>query len=223
MELCLSSKIKNYLISLAAVLCMFATYSTSYAASLSFSCITSNDTSGDNCTIGETQLSVDVTDAGSNQVLFTFLNTASGAPSSIEGVYFDDGSLLGIASIDNSSPGVSFSQGAAPPNLPGGNGISPAFLTTAGLLADSDPPPAGNGVNTGEFVGIRFDLQSGKTFGDVIAELANGDLRVGMHVIAIGSGGSESFVNNPVPLPAAVWLFGSGLLGLAGVARRKRA
>jgi len=27
---------------------------------------------------------------------------------------------------------------------------------------------------------------------------------------------------NPVPVPAAVWLFGSGLLGLVGVARRKR-
>lgn len=27
----------------------------------------------------------------------------------------------------------------------------------------------------------------------------------------------------PVPVPAAVWLFGSGLLGLVGVARRKRA
>lgn len=27
--------------------------------------------------------------------------------------------------------------------------------------------------------------------------------------------------SSPVPLPAAVWLFGSGLLGLAGVARRK--
>ena len=26
----------------------------------------------------------------------------------------------------------------------------------------------------------------------------------------------------PVPVPAAVWLFGSGLLGLAGVARRKK-
>jgi hypothetical protein len=25
-----------------------------------------------------------------------------------------------------------------------------------------------------------------------------------------------------VPVPAAVWLFGSGLLGLAGVARRKK-
>ena len=27
---------------------------------------------------------------------------------------------------------------------------------------------------------------------------------------------------NPVPLPAAVWLFGSGLLGLVGIARRKK-
>jgi len=27
----------------------------------------------------------------------------------------------------------------------------------------------------------------------------------------------------PVPVPAAVWLFGSGLLGLIGVARRKKA
>ena len=27
----------------------------------------------------------------------------------------------------------------------------------------------------------------------------------------------------PVPVPAAVWLFGSGLLGLAGIARRKSA
>jgi len=28
---------------------------------------------------------------------------------------------------------------------------------------------------------------------------------------------------NPVPVPAAVWLFGSGLLGLVGVARHKKA
>ena len=44
--------------------------------------------------------------------------------------------------------------------------------------------------------------------------------------------GSMSFVGNPdltaasaavVPLPAAVWFFGSGLLGLIGIARRKKA
>lgn len=28
---------------------------------------------------------------------------------------------------------------------------------------------------------------------------------------------------NPVPVPAAIWLFGSGLLGLVGIARRKKA
>jgi len=28
---------------------------------------------------------------------------------------------------------------------------------------------------------------------------------------------------NPIPIPAAIWLFGSGLLGLIGIARRKKA
>ena len=31
------------------------------------------------------------------------------------------------------------------------------------------------------------------------------------------------YAPTPIPVPAAVWLFGSGLLGLIGVARRKRA
>jgi hypothetical protein len=33
---------------------------------------------------------------------------------------------------------------------------------------------------------------------------------------------ANTFSMTPVPVPAAVWLFGSGLLGLAGVARRKK-
>ena len=32
----------------------------------------------------------------------------------------------------------------------------------------------------------------------------------------------DSYVTAPVPVPAAVWLFGSGLLGLVGIARRKK-
>ena len=189
------------------------------AATLSFDCISDNN-AGD-CLIGETQLSVDVTDAGPGQVLFTFNNVGLDA-SSIADVYFDDGTLLGIASIDNSDPGVAFTQGASPGNLPSGNNATPPFVATAGFTADSDAPAQPNGVNPGESLGITFDLQSGGNFADVLAELANGDLRIGIHVQGYATGGSESFVNNPVPVPAAVWLFGSGLLGLVGIARRKR-
>ena len=44
---------------------------------------------------------------------------------------------------------------------------------------------------------------------------------------SLSAGDSVAFTSNfdvtPVPVPAALWLFGSGLLGLAGVARRKSA
>lgn len=39
---------------------------------------------------------------------------------------------------------------------------------------------------------------------------------------AAGIGLPGSLTVTPVPVPAAVWLFGSGLLGLVGVARRKK-
>ncbi len=35
------------------------------------------------------------------------------------------------------------------------------------------------------------------------------------------SGVNSAIAVNPVPVPAAIWLFGSGLLGLAGIARRR--
>ena len=194
------------------------------AVTIGFGCITNNNAG--NCTIGETQLSVELTDIGSNQVLFTFMNSGSAA-SSIEGVYFDDGTLLGIASLIDADDGVGgdlgvdFSEGASPPNLPGGNSISPAFVTTAGFLADADAPMVPvKGVNPGESLGVIFDLIAGVNFNDTVAALGT-DLRIGVHVIAFDNGGSESFVSTVVPVPAAVWLFGSGLLGLVGVARRR--
>ena len=87
------------------------------AAIYSFNAVTANDVA--DVATGEAQLFVDVTDPGGAQTLFTFFNIGPLA-SSIADVYFDDGALLGIALIDNSDPGVSFSQLAAPPNLPGG-------------------------------------------------------------------------------------------------------
>lgn len=189
-----------------------------------------NNNAGD-AAIGEAQFFVDVTDAGNSQVLFTFTNIGPAA-SSITDVYFDNGSLLGIASIDNSNPGVSFSQDASPPDLPGGDSIDPPFIVTEGFLADSDPPPPTSGVNPGESLGILFDLQPGKTFSDIFVEINIMNpalLRIGIRAQAFAGGGSESFINNTtggglvvIPEPTTIALMSCGLLMLLGVVVRKR-
>jgi len=212
---------KKYALILIAIVLL--TGGPAHAALFGFDNITNNN-AGD-AAIAESQLSVKVTDAGSDQVLFTLLNSGPEA-SSITDVYFDDGSLLAFADLidadDNGGdPGVDFSQGASPPNLPGANNASPPFVTTAGFAFDSDAPTQPNGVNPGEELGILFNLLGSNSFADVIASLTNTSLRIGIHVQGFASGGSESFVNNPVPEPATMLLLGSGLIGLAGFGRKK--
>ena len=68
-----------------------------------FGCITNN---GNGCVALAPQLTVEVTNPGGGQVLFTFRNAGIIA-SSIADVYFDDGTLLGIATIID-GPGVIF-------------------------------------------------------------------------------------------------------------------
>lgn len=176
--------------------------------------------------IGEAQLFVEVSELSAEQVLFTFTNTGSEV-CSVTDIYFDDGALLGIALIDNSCSGVSFSQYATPHNLPGGNNLSPPFQTTQGFSADSDPPVQPNGVNPNEWLGISFDLKSGETYDNVIGNLASGDLRIGIHVQGFDSGwcggsDSESFVNNGVvPEPTTVTLLSAGL-GIVTLLRKRR-
>lgn len=211
---------------LAGAFFLFAVVS-AQALKYTFDNITNNNPS--DAAIGETQFWVEVTDPGANQVLFTFGNTGSEA-SSICDVYFDDGgSLLGIAGFIDADdgvggdPGVDFSQYAYPSNLPGANknNISPPFETTVSLSAGSDPSVQLNGINPGETLGILFDLiQPGQTLDDVIDDLASGDLCIGIHVQGFASKGSENFVS-VVPEPATIVLFGAGLIGLAGLGRKK--
>ena len=196
-----------------------------HAVSMGFDNISGNNAV--DAAIGESQLFVDVTDPGGDQVLFTFFNTGPAA-SSITDIYFDDGGLLGSASLIDADEGiggelgVDFTEFARPRNLPGGNNASPPFVA-AGFSADSDPPVQPNGVNPGESLGILFDLTDTPvgTFDNVIAQLTNGDLRIGLHVQGFDSGGSESFVNTPIPEPHAAVLFAVGAL-VVGTATRRR-
>jgi len=207
-----------------------------HAVTYSFTNLSNNNAT--NAAAGEASLFVDVTDYAAGQVLFTFRNIGPAAMF-IDGVYFDDGALLGISSLidadeNGGDAGVDFTAGsAAPPNMPGGAGID--FQASAGFLADADRPGSGNsGVDLDESLGVIFDLKADLDFSDVIAAielgLANpgvdmeGGLRIGLQVQGFEDGGSEQFVNNgppgeviPLPGPAAL-----GLAGLSPLALRRR-
>src|SRR5262245_3661787 len=184
----------------------------SSAGALGFSCITGNQQ--EDCTIGEAQLQVELTSGpAGNQVSFKFTNTGADA-ASITDVYFDDGAFLdAIASILDGT-GVDFEGGASPSKLPGAKDANPNFV--ADFSADSEPAVEANGVNPGEELTVIFDLDGGVTFQNVVDAIANGSLRVGVHVQGFASEGSESFVtSNNVPEPEVALMFGVGLLGLA--------
>ncbi|MBW2540162.1 MAG: hypothetical protein JRE27_11230, partial [Deltaproteobacteria bacterium] len=194
-----------------------------HATLIGFYNISGNDV--DDAAIGEDQLWVDVTDPGAGQVLFTFGNTGL-EDCSIADVYFDDGTLLKLASLidadeNGGDSGVDFSQDkTSPGNLPAGESIYPFFVTTAGFLADSDSPVQPNGVNPGETLGVMFSLQGSQTYNDTIAALGDGSLRIGIHVQGFASGGSESFVNT-VPDASIMFLLAPSLIALALFSRKK--
>jgi len=218
---------------LAVVALASGTASAAQSTTYSFNNVTTNAVA--NVETGEAQLSVTASEVVGfpDRVAFTFNNSGPNA-SSITDIYFDDGSLLGIASITATSGSVNFSVGATPGNLPSGENID-FHASGSSFTADSNPPVQPNGVNPGESVTITFNLVNGKLYADTIAALnlslahpgvdVTDGLRIGIHVQGFANGGSESFVNvNAVPEPASLATAGLGvLMGLGYAWRRKRA
>ena len=90
------------------------------------------------------------------------------------------------------------------------------FTDTGGSL---QPWSGGTTVNLADTTGWGSDTQLQISFqNDLTAHTEN----AGEYALIQKKQGAIGLVVNPIPVPAAVWLFGSGLVGLGAVARRKR-
>lgn len=174
--------------------------SASPASAFSFGNIVGADTVGDAYV---NDFSFDVTDGGSNNVLFKIANNNTSVPGIYIGsVYFDLGSnpnLLSAFGINSGNTGTVNFQDNGTANMPQSANLSSPWSTD---FAATKQGAASNGVQKGEVLGLSF----AGNYNNVVSALNAGSLRLGLHVQGI-NGGSDTFVssidntqNTPEPL-----------------------
>jgi len=135
------------------------------------------------------------------------------------------GTAQAIGAIDNTwsfggNPGNHYSQTAVTVASASGNS---ATLNMSGWIVNWNGGDINMGQGAPATVTCGVDCSVGDTFAlDYSATVPSGGFKgffYTLHMAGTVSAGTVS----AVPVPAAVWLFGSGLLGLAGVARRRKA
>lgn len=115
------------------------------------------------------------------------------------------------------------------------NGGSVFATSGGGMIVDSQDIRVSPFSSVDKGVDIGAGLSIGSQGGVVNNESATSSINLvgGYDIMSVtvafgltdqtGVGFSGFVEQTPVPVPAAVWLFGSGLLGLVGIARRKKA
>ena len=118
----------------------------------------------------------------------------------VRGIYKDAGSLV----VDSSGAFFSFDF----PAINGNGTVAYRAILDGG----------GNGIYTDGGTVVLDDTGPFSGFGNVAINDSG-------HIAFLGflDDGTEGiYLASPVPIPAAAWLFGSGLLGLIGISRRKQ-
>jgi hypothetical protein len=113
------------------------------------------------------------------------------------GTFFDSNGTTTVAALGAPSTSGTWNNGGISSIAVGSAGAFYNVLANTAATGSSGGVPHGTAVTT-EYAGFWFLSSAGQLTYNIV-EAA------------------------PVPLPAAVWLFGSGLLGLIGVGRRRRA
>lgn len=180
--------------------------------------------------------------ADGTRALFRFGLAAGPNPDAvIMDIWFSDpnGLFVPPPQIVATTGTVLFEAGGTnvPANVPGNGAVSPPFVPTAALVAESIRVGTGgtvlnednvaNGVAIGESLTLGLVYAAGKGFSNLVSDLSSGAFRIALRLrdVAVPDGftGSarDGFVSTPIPLPAGAWLALTGL-GAAVLLRRPR-
>ena len=212
-------------------------FSNAIALTLDFNCITANDVTGAHCAAGEAQFSVDITqgsDPRGIDIIFNNVDSGSSLSPSIAEVYFqtslftssspvpaDHFTTTVVSTRTVSGVDVAFTRATSVTLAGNEAGFSGEFF---GAMGSGTGTPNRNWVDEGEYLWMNISTLSFSLFETA---LAAGDFNIGLLALEFDADGNqifnESFVTavSAVPVPAAVWLFGTALLGLFGVSRKR--
>ena len=150
-----------------------------------------------------------------DQALFTFINNCD-SDGVLGRLFFMENDLMiynkvfGASERYDQYDEIPFSLYEKNAMLPGGHPLGFTPQNSFGVYADPARPKTG--LHYDEFVTILFDINvdDGFTFDDIIAEIDDQSLGVGLHAQALPGGTSASF--STIPEPLTLSLLGIGTL-----------